>query len=88
MASKFRSQQLECITLGDLVVKDSRKTQNQRVLDSDVSALNFFGIKSVSDRPQVKTKRNFRLEAELAIVDYFNGAEVNFGFRKPVGVAN
>ena len=88
MASKFRSQRLECITLGDLVVKDSRKTQNQRILDSGVSALNFFGIKSVSDRPQAKAKINFRVEAELAIADYFNGADVNFGFTKPVGVAN
>lgn len=88
MASKFRSQQLECLTLGDIVVKDSRKNQKQRICDSGVSALNFFGIKSDSDRPQVKTKRNFRHEAEMLMVEHFNGVDQNFGFKKTVGVAN
>lgn len=78
---------LECLTLGDLLVRDSRKNQNQRFdIDSQIIASNFFGIKSATVRPQAKAKRNFSFEAELAIEWYFNGVESNFGFTKPIGV--
>lgn len=65
------------------MVRDSRKNQNQRFDDdSQIIASKFFGTKSVTVRPQVKAKRNFSFEAELAITWYFNGVENNFGFKK------
>lgn len=81
---------LECLTLGDLVVRNSGMNRDDyfKVIKTDsenYKASIFFGIKSVSDRPQAKAKRNFRHEAEMLIIDHFNGIENNFGFRKPVG---
>ena len=91
-----KSTNLESFTLGDLIVRDSGMNQDEHLsvlaLDSEhIQASNFFGIKSVSDRPVVAKRqinlrhRNFKLEAELLIVDHFNGIENNFGFTKPIG---
>ncbi len=87
------NSKLEYATLGDLVVRDSSLSQDEHFsvvkFDSkDIQASNFFGIKSASDRPVVKRQinlRNFKHEAELLIVDHFNGIENNFGFTKPIG---
>ena len=84
---------LETLTLGHLLVRDSGMNQDEHLsvveLDSEhIQASNFFGIKSASDRPVVKRQinlRNFKHEAELLIVDHFNGIENNFGFTKPIG---
>jgi len=43
------------------------------------SASSFFGIKSYFHEKKQR-------EAQLLIIDHFNGIEVNFGFTKPVGV--
>ena len=81
---------LETQTIGDLLVRDSGMNQTEHFsvvkLDSEyLTASNFFGTKSASNRPLTKVKRNFRNEAELLIVDHFNGIENNFGFTKPIG---
>jgi len=90
------STNLESLTLGDLLVRDSGMNQDEHLsvlaLDSEhIQASNFFGTKSASDRPVVAKRqinlrhRNFKHEAELLIVDHFNGIENNFGFTKPIG---
>lgn len=88
---------LDSLTIGDLLVRDSGMNQDEHLsiieLDSEhIQASNFFGTKSAkSDRPVVAKRqinlrhRNFKHEAELLIVDHFNGIENNFGFTKPIG---
>lgn len=84
---------LECATIGDLLVRDSGMNQDEHFsvikLDSEhIQALNFFGTKSASVRPQAKAKRvirNFKHEAELLVIDHFNGIENNFGFTSQIG---
>ena len=46
---------------------------------NNISTHSFFGTKS--DFHNRKER-----QAQLLIIDHFNGAEVNFGFTKPVGV--
>ena len=80
MANRKHTQILEFaspsgLSFGDLVLKNSETKLNQ-----------LFSVKSESDRKTVSTpKRNFRHEAEMAILDFFNGRENNFGFTTPVG---
>ena len=45
---------------------------------SNQSATSFFGKSDFHSRKE--------MEAQLLIIDHFNGIEVNFGFTKPVGV--
>ncbi len=80
MSNKKPSQILEFaspsgLSFGQVILKNSKQTLNQ-----------IFKVNSESDRKIVSApKRNFRFEAELAIVDFFNGREVNFGFTTQVG---
>ncbi len=73
------------------MIKPSSMNRNDfyEVIKTDsqnFQASKFFGTKSASDRPVVvKPQRNFRHEAELLIVDHFNGVDNNFGFTKPIG---
>ncbi len=84
---------LECVTIGDLLVRDSGMNQDEHFsvikLDSEhIQASKFFGTKSASVRPQAKAKRvirNFKHEAEMLVIDHFNGIETNFGFTKSIG---
>ncbi len=82
---------LETLTIGDLLVRDSGMNQDEHFsvvkLDSEqIQATSFFGTKSASDRPVVvRPQRNFRHEAEMLIVDHYNGIENNFGFTKSIG---
>jgi len=86
-----QNQTLETLTFGDLLVRDSGLSRDDYFkvvkLGSDkFIASNFFGTKSASDRHQgEKSQRNFRHEAEMLIVDHFNGIENNFGFSKRKG---
>jgi hypothetical protein len=82
-----QNQTLETLTFGDLLVRDSGMSRNDyfkvvKLGSENLIASNFFGTKSASDRPQEKSTRNFRHEAELLIIDHFNGIENNFGFTK------
>ena len=82
-----QNQTLETLTFGDLLVRDSGMSRNDyfkvvKLGSEKFIASNFFGTKSASDRPQEKSTRNFRHEAELLIIDHFNGIENNFGFTK------
>ncbi len=79
-----RNSNIGSMTLGDLVVRDSSMNRDDfyKVIKTDSTKLiasNFFGTKSE------KPKRNFRHEAEMLIIDHFNGFENNFGFKKPIG---
>jgi len=80
MANRKSTQILEFaspsgLSFGQVFLKNSKQTLNQ-----------IFKVNSESDRKIVSTpNRNFRQEAELAIVDFFNGREVNFGFTTPIG---
>jgi len=63
------------LSFGQVILKNSKQTLNQ-----------IFSVNSESDRKIVSTpKRNFRHEAEMALLDFFNGRENNFGFTTPVG---
>ncbi len=63
------------LSFGQVFLKNSKQTLNQ-----------IFKVNSESDRKIVSApKRNFRHEAEMAIIDFYNGQEVNFGFTTPVG---
>ena len=78
---------LECATIGDLLVRDSGMNQDEHFsvikLDSEhIQASNFFGTKSAKAKRII---RNFKHEAELLVIDHFNGIENNFGFTSPIG---
>lgn len=62
----------KCITFSGMSLGEALRANN-------LSATSFFGIKS-----DFHTRK--KREAQLLIIDHFNGAEVNFGFTKPVGV--
>jgi hypothetical protein len=62
------------ITFNGMSLGEALRANNQ-------SVHSFFGIESKSDFLSEKQK-----EAQLLIIDHFNGIEVNFGFTKPVGV--
>lgn len=87
------TSRMECLTIGDLLVRDSRLNREDfyqviKTGSDKFIASNFFGTKSASVRPQAKAKRvyrNFKFEAEMLMADHFNGIENNFGFTKIVG---
>ena len=68
MANRKSTQILEFaspsgLSFGQVFLKNSKQTLNQ-----------IFSVNSESDRKTVSTpKRNFRHEAEMAMVDFFNG---------------
>ncbi len=80
MANRKSTQILEFaspsgLSFGQVILKNSKQTLNQ-----------IFSVSSESDRKTVSTpKRNFRHEAEMALLDFFNGRENNFGFTTPIG---